>query len=282
MRPTNVPVSSATGVPGWRNAPMEAEEKTIIRLASDFIPDDGIAVEIGTEYGRGASEIAFGVRQRSGVQIFSIDLFPMDHGEVGDLLACWMANIEEAMPLFPKVRFFPVRGSSAQVGEKLIAEGKLSRIDYLFVDGAHDTGSVRRDLETFAPLVNGVILIHDYWKTEASHPIHKDVKQAVDDWFNPDHYNRIDLPGSLLAFMPYAPAIWHDETVEFAFEDIRETVTDDEAIEPVGETQELTIGEIADHLGVSYHKAREFIAEMEPVGKRGRANVYRVVLGNLQ
>lgn len=291
MKPLTVPASTTTKVPGWRNA--DEEEQAIIRLASDIVPNEnGIIVEIGTEYGRGASELAFAARNKNNVTIVSIDLFPTNHPEVGDLWKCWQDNINEAKHLFPNVRFVPIRGASAEVGAMLVAEGKLSHIDFLFIDGAHDANSVRLDLETFGPLVTseGAILIHDYWKNETSHYIHKEVKQAVDAWRDPKAWSLVDLPGSLVVLFPLAQS---GELAQYAppaalpdFNDtFRETLIDDEPTEPVtyggDDVGDYTIAEIAEHLDVSYHKARELMGDIEPIGKRGRANVYRVALGDL-
>lgn len=300
MQPTTVPRSQATGVPGWRNEPMDQEEQTIINFAANFIPDNGIAVEVGTEYGRGASEIAFGARSAENVTVLSFDLFPKDHPEVGNLLDCWMNNLHEARHLFPSVKNVPVIGNSSEAGAQLIAEGKLSVIHFLFIDGAHDANGTRRDLDTFAPLVSpdGVLLIHDYWKNEASHYIHKDVKQAVDAWYNADQWNRVDLPGSLIGFFRL-----NDPKHEMVgtinehlhAEDLRETLVDDERAdlhaisqpsayetpaEAIGDWREMTINEIADYFDVSYNSASRMVDD--PIGKKGRANLYRINLDEFE
>ena len=81
MRPEGqgIPVSKLTGVPGWET---EAEEDTLCFYASQ-VPMDGKIVEIGSEYGRSASQFLKSTTET--IAVWSVDLFPMTHPLVGDL-----------------------------------------------------------------------------------------------------------------------------------------------------------------------------------------------------
>ena len=91
MQPANgVPLSPYTGVPGWEE---DGEEMALAELAA-HVPEGGVIVELGAEYGRSAA--TFCKHAKPSVMIVSIDLFPKDHPQVGDLLAAYTANLIEA------------------------------------------------------------------------------------------------------------------------------------------------------------------------------------------
>ena len=265
-----VPRSQSTGVPGWRHHP--DEENAIIRWAELIVPEHGNIVELGTEYGRGASELAYGCRNKSGVRVLSIDKFPAR--PEGDLQRIWEANIAEARPLhFPNVRLDNFKGDSAEYGFQLQSENATYDIHLLFIDGGHDLKSVTKDLEAWGPLVveGGAILVHDYWKNADSHELHKQVKQAVDAWHNPDLWERTNLPGSLVGFVRLAnPA--HFVEIEPVMPDFDAAFDDENPTEPVSVGH--TIKEIAAMRDVSVSTVRKWVKDIEPIGKSGRADVY--------
>jgi hypothetical protein len=90
-----VPKSRYTGAYGWET---DLEEDNLILLARMYCHFDPRILEIGAEYGRSASAFAYALTQSDEfgqVEIHSLDLFPTDHGTVGDLLAFYKQTISQ-------------------------------------------------------------------------------------------------------------------------------------------------------------------------------------------
>jgi predicted O-methyltransferase YrrM len=190
------PLSVTTGIPGWETP---AEEVDLISLASGLNPNS-VIVEIGGEYGRSASQFAVAVKDIGGVKIFTVDVFPKDHhfgADYGGLLEVYRKNIDKS-GLSRLVEITAIQGQS-----HLIAKDWKLKIDLLFVDGDHSYGGCKRDLESWVPHVKegGTIVIHDYAKDENSHPLHHDVKRAVDEWHAETKYSMSHGADSLVWFL---------------------------------------------------------------------------------
>lgn len=194
-------VSKQTGVPGWHT---DQEAEKLIELAARYVPDSGIVVELGGEYGKSASEFGYALKGKQNIRIFTVDLFPDDHPIAknhGGLLAVWRTNLAETGLSDHHLLFLPMRGKSYDIGAKW-TEGA---IDLLFIDAAHDYLSVKSDIASWVQFVKpgGVVIFHDYWKNPNSHPVHLEVKKAVDEWqYEADQkWERHDAPDSLVYFV---------------------------------------------------------------------------------
>lgn len=171
--PLEVPTCLFTGVPGWET---EAEQRLLLTYAQG-VPDAGVIVEIGAEFGMSASIFCLGARP--GVQIFSIDLFPRD------VLKVHRDNLREAGLAG---RSLQLMGDSRVIGKNWTGwhSSNSSNIDLLFVDGDHSTEGVRQDIAKWTPHValNGYIVFHDANanRPEAHPDVHKDVDKAIDEW----------------------------------------------------------------------------------------------------
>lgn len=164
-------VSELTGVPGWETI---LEQETLAAYASNM-PDNGIIVEIGAEFGMSASLFCWFAPHTA--KIYSIDLFP------GDLLQVHTDNLKRAG--FAG-RSKQIQGDSAQIG----FGWQLGKIDLLFIDGDHSYNGVQRDIAAWIPhvKVNGVVIFHDAAPRTNPNPhyLHLEVQRAIDEWRNKD------------------------------------------------------------------------------------------------
>lgn len=171
--------SRTTGVPGIETY---AEEGALIELALK-VPEGGVIVELGGEYGRSASQFAYALKLNGhqSAWVCTVDLFPSNHWYVGDLLDAWESNLEEC-----KLDSFctPLRGNTIEAAKVWRDLKEAAPIDLLFIDAGHSYNEVKADIENWIPFVKsgGVVAFHDYAKTPDAHPLHFEVKQAVDSW----------------------------------------------------------------------------------------------------
>jgi predicted O-methyltransferase YrrM len=202
----DAPLSISTGIPGWET---EAEERALINLAREYVPDqDGVIVELGVEYGRSTAQFAYATKEKLGTKIASVDLYPDDHhiaAQYGGLLSSWQQNLAESGVTSYPAYIIPIRGVSWEIG----ANWK-EPIDLLFIDAGHNYDEVKRDISAWVDHVKagGLIIFHDYAKDENAHPLHHEVKRAVDEWFDnrTEKLVLIDAPDSLMVFQKYEPA----------------------------------------------------------------------------
>ncbi len=163
----NAPLSHITGVPGWENA---AEQELLYALAQQ-VPENGLILEIGGEFGMSASLFIKGARET--VRVYTVDLFP------GNLLSDHRANLREAG--FADGRSEQIQGASANV-----ILGWHEPIDLLFIDGDHSYEAVLADLNNWTPFVKpgGIVVLHDVAveTNPMPHPLHHEVKRALDMW----------------------------------------------------------------------------------------------------
>lgn len=199
LAPDIVPRSQSTGVPGWETV---AEEETLIALARQFVPDAGIIVELGGEYGRSASQFGYACQGKKDITIHTIDLFPLDHhfaAPHGGLLNVWRSNLAEAKLGDHHCLFLPTIGESATTGRSWTAP-----INLLFIDAGHAYEEVKADVEAWYSHVvpGGVMIFHDYAKDDNAHYLHKEVKRAVDEWHTAHgEWVRVDAADSIVYFV---------------------------------------------------------------------------------
>lgn len=164
------PHSIITNCPGWET---EEEQFLLLELAKQ-IPENGQCLEIGGEWGMSASIFCRGAKPS--VSITSIDLFP-DRPE-GNLMDIHLANLAEAG--------YGGRTKAIRANSNVyVWEG--GPINLLFVDGDHNTDSVRADIRQFVKFipVGGVVAFHDCANAAnpQPHAMHFFVTQAVSEWF---------------------------------------------------------------------------------------------------
>lgn len=173
-----VPKSPHTGIPGWDS---DAEEEMLIKLAGT-VPEEGVIVEVGSEYGRSAG--AFLLGSKKSVQLVSVDLFPKNHPVVGDLYAVYENNVGEiAQELHRLVGI--MQGDSAEAAKHWAKRWKEDRpIDLLFIDAGHEYELVKADIAGWTPYVRvgGMAAFHDCAVDKKSHPLHFEVSRAIDEW----------------------------------------------------------------------------------------------------
>lgn len=172
----DAPLSASTKVPGWETV---AEENQLMTLAAN-VPNEGLIVELGGEYGRSAAQFLLATNGK-GVKVYTVDLFPKDHHLAGDLLSAQKRNLLEAIGVDAVTkRHIQVKGVSWEVGNKW----DKGLIDLLFIDAGHDYDSVSKDIAAWIQHVkpDGVVVFHDYAIDENSHYLHHEVKRAVDEF----------------------------------------------------------------------------------------------------
>lgn len=165
----NAPLSPFTGCPGWESI---SEQELLLELAQT-VPQGGVIVEIGGEFGMSASMFCLGAHKS--VKIMTVDLFP------GELLKQHQSNLTEAG--FEK-RSDQWQGNSRDAAQKW----HDAAIDLLFLDGDHSYEGVLADLNNWTPFVKagGVVVLHDVAvdTNRMPHPLHYEVKRALDAWQN--------------------------------------------------------------------------------------------------
>lgn len=172
----DAPRSISTGVPGWET---EAEENKLIELARQ-VPDGGMIVELGGEYGRSASQFLFATMGKL-ITVVTVDLFPMNHHIAGNLQQAQRMNLHMALGDHV-ARHQQVKGISWEVG----SAWKNGAIDLLLIDAAHEYEAVKNDIAAWVRhvKVGGIVAFHDYAASSDSHYLHHEVKRAVDESMN--------------------------------------------------------------------------------------------------
>lgn len=184
------PRSSITGVPGWET---DAEQRLLVELARG-VPEGGLIVEIGAEFGMSASLFAHATRGKSGVRIVSVDLFP------GTMLAQHIQTLDAAG--FTGIE--RIQGDSKVVWQTAMWQDP---IDLLFVDGDHSYEGVKADIAGWTNFVrpgSGVVVFHDCAcaTNRRPHPQHYDVSRAVNEWHWDQFgaWTQVHMVDSCLAF----------------------------------------------------------------------------------
>lgn len=201
------PKSPHTGVPGWYHS--QEEEDKLIELARFFAPKDkpGHIVELGGEYGRSAAAFAFALQERPNITIWTVDRFAADGR--GDVRAIWRENLAQAKLKWGKDASDPpynsaIRATSWEGVDEWTVESGAKIIDLLYIDAGHTYADVIKDINAWTPLAN-VVVFHDYAKNDYAHPLHLEVKRAVDEKMTEDTWKRHDAPTSMVYFVRHKP-----------------------------------------------------------------------------
>lgn len=257
----NVPVSKKTGVAGWIT---DAEEDLLNKITSLYASPNGVIVGVGVEYGRSSAAIMR--TMPVGATYYAVDLFPDDHhyaAQHGGLGKVFLNNMRE-LDLAPIM----LTGFSEDLG-KSFYDGPA---DIIFIDAGHHYKEVGIDIEVWIPHVRagGVVIFHDYWKDENSHPLHKEVKKAVDEWHEQAQWERVAGPDSIVYFIK--PIEAEPEAVDPDV--ILDEIFDEEAYRADGEL--MTITELAKSLNYTEGHIKKVIKKnnIASRGKSGQANTY--------
>lgn len=200
----NPPVSRQTLVPGWHT---EGEADLLISLARR-VPQDGLIVELGGEWGRSASEFLFATNDHSNVQVYTIDLFPDNYQDTGlNLMDILKRNLNEwtdNAPYKVDISRHSCWKHDSTLG--LPVQWSSWDIDLLFIDATHTYDAVKAEIAGWLPhvCVGGHVAFHDYAGATNSnpHPTHHDVARAVDEWYgaNKDNWLKVHELDSTIVF----------------------------------------------------------------------------------
>jgi Methyltransferase domain len=127
------------------------------------------AVEVGCECGVFASRF---LERWHGAMMYCVDPFEPYPEMPFDRTADIMISAIKLAPHVPRVKI--IRSSSVE-GAKIIAP--LHRIDFVYLDGAHEYEDVVTDIAAWWPIIHsgGILSGHDYGRE------HKGVAKAVDE-----------------------------------------------------------------------------------------------------
>lgn len=171
MSEQKAPASKFTGVPGWETF---YEQRLLIKYA-EMLTRESCIVEIGSEYGMSASIWALYSRAK---QIVCIEQNPD---------APFLENLK-ANDIDPFNIEWLCHNSQTLDTKELLAIMPGNTIDLLFIDGDHSYNGALSDLVKYATFVTkgGYLIIHDVAceTNKKPHPLHYEVKQAVDEFMD--------------------------------------------------------------------------------------------------
>lgn len=172
----NAPLSITTGIPGHET---NNEEMLLIELARQ-VPDKGVIVELGGEWGRSAGQFLYATKGKE-VRVYTVDIYPDNYQGLGrGLMSIQFDNLMEALPDLAPALHNQIKGISWEMAGYF-----ADNIDLLFIDAGHAYEEVKNDIFAWHEKVKegGVIVFHDYAKNEQSHYLHFEVKRAVDEFY---------------------------------------------------------------------------------------------------
>ncbi len=155
-------------IPGLSSddSPIQVHEKIIAAL-----PEKPLCLEVGVAKGRGLAAMATLAQFRGG-KARGVDHFRGTNGEAVDYPPDMEAQCRENLA---RVGF---NGDTLLVESSLAAAARVSPLDYVFIDAAHDYENVKADIAAWWPKIRlgGYLAGHDYRDA-------KGVRDAVDEAF---------------------------------------------------------------------------------------------------
>jgi hypothetical protein len=145
-------LNSGASIEGQLNA---AEREQILQAVTGLLPRRPICLEVGTYKGGGSTlQILKALAQGEGI-LFGIEASPKIFEEM-------KFSLQSREPELCR-RFVPMFGFSQQVIPSLMAEGRLPRVDFAFLDGGNNP---REQIEEFYLLdarmpVGAILMAHD-------------------------------------------------------------------------------------------------------------------------
>lgn len=145
----------------------------IYKFAIDNFSSGAHFVEIGSMFGASASYMAVEIiNSKKDITFDCIDIWDLKIYDIesDDFYHSFLRNTKPVSNIIN-----PKRGYSNDI----VHQYKDNSIDFVFIDAEHTYESVKEDLTLWFPKVkrDGIIAGHDY-------TTHKDVKKAVDEFFN--------------------------------------------------------------------------------------------------
>jgi cephalosporin hydroxylase len=149
----NIKEIAETAIQGGRAAQHCWELEQTLQLVYDMQPE--VILEIGSY--KGWSLWAWAQVAPKGATLISVDLPYKNRPGTG------FDKDPEMLSRFEgkKMHFFRENSRLPETKEKVVKALDGRKVDFLFIDGGHSYGGVRRDYEMYAPLVDGVIGFHD-------------------------------------------------------------------------------------------------------------------------
>lgn len=157
-----------------------AEKEVMWELSMQYVPEGGIALEVGTWTGGSAVIIGEVCRQKN-ARLICIDAFSADMHTSGEGV-----RVDAFNSVLQNCSGLPVDYMAGE-SQRFVNYIKPELADFIFIDGLHHLPGVRIDIEGYWQAVKpgGCYLLHDY-----GNPC--DVKQVVDSFFRPDQLNHVD------------------------------------------------------------------------------------------
>jgi hypothetical protein len=166
-------------IEGW------CDYEDVYRMAIDTASHGAVFVEIGAWKGKSAAYAGVEIiNSGKDITLHVVDHFKGsdEHRNVGSVWyesrltedPDWLYNtcVKNTEPVSEVVKI--IRKTSAQAAKGF----KANSVDFVFIDGSHDTASVLADIDAWLPKVkpNGIIAGHDY-------STHESVRNAVNQRF---------------------------------------------------------------------------------------------------
>jgi|GEM_PF-627037 len=165
--PDRVAVADYATIDGF----LSLREAANLHRFARYVPENGLAVEIGSWQGKSTYCLAKGLR--GGAKLIAIDPFDASggadtasaqvyHDKAGDMpLADIFRRNMKQRGVFERIEMW--HGTSNVFVERI---NKIGAIDLLFIDGDHSVEGARFDFDHYAGLINvgGFVLLHDFDK----------------------------------------------------------------------------------------------------------------------
>ena len=137
-----------------------------------------VAAEIGSYHGLSSAIVGFGMVNRKQCKYYCVDTYKSTNEEYRKTKLYGISTLEIFLEhrkhLNLESTLIPIVGNSQ---DKKIIDSVPNDLDFVYIDGSHETKDVYLDIKNWTPkvAVNGLILFHDYgWET-----VKKGVNQAI-------------------------------------------------------------------------------------------------------
>jgi predicted O-methyltransferase YrrM len=166
----------------------DKEKITLFQLSSakaQSLPNNMLAVEIGSYVGASTSFLAAGIGEMNGL-VFCIDTWTNDTMTEGgrDTMAEFKRNTTAFLD-----RLVPIRGRSTEPDVIAQVSSRTEKVDLLFIDGDHSYEGVLADWKAYCDLLapDAIVIMHDIGWAEG-------VQRVVNEEIRPLTSNEYRLP----------------------------------------------------------------------------------------
>ena len=150
-------------IKGWMGN--KAQREFMFNLAKC----SNVAAEIGSYYGLSSAIVGLGMRGRINCKYYCVDTYKSSNKEYERSKIKGVSTLESFLEhrehLNLKDVLVPIIGNSQ---DKKIITSVPNNLDFIYIDGSHETEDVYLDIKNWVPKVKkgGLILMHDYgWQT---------------------------------------------------------------------------------------------------------------------